>query len=104
MSAHEADQDTPNTHSDTTSPDESRTEGLVGSAGPLSANDTLTFGAIVAGTVLASGGSTADATATAIGAAGSTDWAARDLEYQKRWAQRIREAHGWRKVWRIIWG
>lgn len=56
----------------------------------------MTTAAVVAG----SSGSIGKGIATA----GALDMAQGEVDYQRRWAQRIREAHGWQKVWRIIWG
>lgn len=39
-----------------------------------------------------------------IAVAGSLDMAQGEVEYQRRWSQRVSEARGWQKVWRIIWG
>ena len=39
-----------------------------------------------------------------IATAGALGMAQGEADYQRRWAKRVREAHGWKKLWRIIWG
>lgn len=58
--------------------------------------ENMTFAAVAAG----SSGSLA----AGIAAAGALGMAEGEIEYQRRWAKRVKEARGWQKVWRIIWG
>lgn len=58
--------------------------------------ENMTVAAVVAG----SSGSIGKG----IAVAGALDMAQGEVDYQRRWSQRIREARGWQKVWRIIWG
>lgn len=63
-----------------------------------------TFAAVVAGASVASGASTEDAVRTGIASAGFVGATNADMEYQQRWAEKRREARGWRKIWVSIWG
>ena len=63
-----------------------------------------TFAAVVAGASLANGASTEDAVRTGIASAGFVGATNADMEYQRRWAEKRREARGWRKIWVFIWG
>lgn len=63
-----------------------------------------TFAAVVAGASLANGASTEDAVRTGIASAGFVGATNADMDYQRRWAAKRREARGWRKIWVFIWG
>ena len=63
-----------------------------------------TFAAVVAGASLANGASTEDAVRTGIASAGFVGATNADKEYQRRCAEKRREARGWRKIWVFIWG
>lgn len=60
------------------------------------APEQMTLAAVVAG----SSGSIGQGIATA----GAVGMAQGEQDYQRRWAQRVRGARGWQKLWRITWG
>ena len=74
-----------------------------GSDESVAVNDP-TLAAVVVGASLANGASTADAVRTGIASAGFVGATNADMEYQRRWAEKRREARGWRKIWVFIWG